>query len=66
MLAEPFFWDRSEWIACPPDFKANTQTGKGFDTETGPGRSLWDAVCERMRLSPGTRVEHGTATAAAN
>src|SRR5580692_7290425 len=26
MLAEPFFWNRSEWIASPEDFKLNTVT----------------------------------------
>lgn len=66
MLAEPFFWDRSEWIPSPPEFKVHgTQVGKGFDSETGPGKALWEAVCEQLRRSPTNRLEQGTATEAA-
>ncbi|MGA3316619.1 MAG: hypothetical protein ABSC64_09300 [Candidatus Korobacteraceae bacterium] len=62
MLAEPFFWPRSDWIPSPPEFKLSTQAGKRFDSEAGPGNALWEAVCERLRQSPATRLEQGTAT----
>jgi putative restriction endonuclease len=66
MLAEPFFWGRSEWIPKPPEFKQHgTQVGKGFDSETGPGKALWEAVCERLKESPAPLLEKGTATEAA-
>ena len=65
MLAEPFFWERSRWIPSPPEFKLSTQAGKGFDSASGPGRPLWEAVCERLRQSPAIRLEQGTATLAA-
>jgi putative restriction endonuclease len=65
MLAEPFFWPQSNWIPRPPEFKLSTQAGKGFESETGPGKVLWDAVCERLQQSPAIRLEEGTAAAAA-
>ncbi|MCL5744342.1 MAG: HNH endonuclease, partial [Acidobacteria bacterium] len=43
MLAEPFFWDRADWIPCQPDFKLNTASGKGYDSEAGTDRELWKA-----------------------
>jgi putative restriction endonuclease len=65
MLAEPFFWGRSEWIPAPKDFKLNTVSGKGYDSASGTGRELWDAVTERLKLSSSVRLESDTATVAA-
>jgi putative restriction endonuclease len=65
MLAEPFFWNRSEWIPCPSDFKLNTVSGKGYDSEIGSGQELWDAVSERLQRSRADLLEPGTATLAA-
>jgi len=65
MLAEPFFWNRVDWIPCPTDFKLNTVTGKGYDSETGTGKQLWDAVSERLTQSRAAVLEPGTATFAA-
>ena len=61
LLEEPFFFDRSEWIQVPSDWKAPTQQGKHYDLLTEPGKSLWEQV--RMRLAgklsylPETRIE---------
>ncbi len=65
MLAEPFFWPRSEWIPMPEDFKLNTVTGKTYDAASGTGRELWEAVSERLKLSPASVLQEGTATVAA-
>lgn len=65
MLAEPFFWPREMWIPCPSDFKLNTVAGKGYDSESGTGRELWDAVCERLRQRPANFLDPDTATVAA-
>jgi hypothetical protein len=32
----------------PEDFKLSTVAGKGYDSESGTGRELWDAVSERL------------------
>lgn len=65
MVAEPFFWPREFWIPSPPDFKLNTVQGKGYDSDAGAGRELWNAVVERLRVFQPTRLEPGTATLAA-
>jgi putative restriction endonuclease len=65
MLAEPFFWPRSDWIHRPPEFRLSNQVGKTFDSEESAGRRLWDAVCERLRRSPADMLERDTAMVAA-
>jgi len=61
LLEQPFFFDRSDWIRSPSDWKAPTQQGKHYDLLTEPGKSLWEQV--RMRLAgkssylPETRIE---------
>lgn len=65
MLGEPFFWPRESWIPCPDDFKLNTVQGKGYDSETGTGRELWDAVSERLQIAGARHLEPGTAALAA-
>jgi putative restriction endonuclease len=65
MLAEPFFWPRNAWIPIPTDFSLSNQQGKGYDSETGEGRVLWEAVCERLRNIAPERIEQSPATLAA-
>jgi putative restriction endonuclease len=62
MLAEPFFWNREDWIPSPADFKLNTVTGKGYDSEAGTGKELWDAVSARLMQGRAEVLEPGTAT----
>lgn len=54
LLAEPFFWDRADWIPQPPDWKPQIVRGKGYDLREEPGRSLWAQVTDRLlvRRSP--------------
>jgi putative restriction endonuclease len=65
MLAEPFFWPRDAWIPSPSDFKLNTVQGKGYDSEVGVGRALWEAVAERIELFQPSSLEPNTAALAA-
>lgn len=65
MLAEPFFWPRNAWIPIPADFSPNTQQGKGYDSESGEGRTLWEAVTERLRDVAPEKIEQSPATLAA-
>jgi putative restriction endonuclease len=65
MLAEPFFWPREAWIPIPSDFSLNVVQGKGYDSETGEGRKLWEAISERLREIAPDRIEQSPATLAA-
>jgi putative restriction endonuclease len=65
MLGEPFFWPREQWIPSPGDFKLNTVQGKGYDSESGTGRELWNSVSERLQLNGMKALEPGTAALAA-
>jgi putative restriction endonuclease len=38
MLAEPFFWRRSDWIPSPSEFKLNTQVGEASILRLVPAR----------------------------
>lgn len=64
MLAEPFFWPNDAWIECPDDFKLNTVQGKGYDSEVGTGRDLWNQVSERLQMYGATQLETDTAALA--
>lgn len=47
ILTQPFFWPREQWLAVPVSFALNTVVGKGYDTDGGDGRYIWDAMAER-------------------
>jgi putative restriction endonuclease len=65
MLAEPFFWSKDAWLPSPEDFKLNTVQGKGYDSEVGIGRELWNAVRQRLQTEAPTQLQVGTAALAA-
>lgn len=48
ILTAPFFFDRSEWIPIPEDWKPNIVQGKGYDTGTLVGRRLYQQVQEQL------------------
>jgi putative restriction endonuclease len=63
LLEEPFFFEESDWIPVPDDFKQGIQMGKGYEMESGTGVSLWQDVRERLDR---TKVKNiGPATIAA-
>jgi len=63
LLEEPFFFEESDWIPVPVDFKQGIQMGKGYEMESGTGVSLWQDVRERLDR---TKVKNiGPATIAA-
>jgi putative restriction endonuclease len=63
LLGEPFFFDESEWIPSPSDFKGPIVSGKSYDMEVGTGLSLWREVTARLsavvRASARTQVASG-------
>lgn len=48
ILTAPFFFDRSEWLPVPPDWKPNIVQGKSYDTNSFVGMSLMRQVEERL------------------
>lgn len=44
ILAEPFFWPQDLWLPVPRDWKRNIVQGKGYNTESGIGREVWEQV----------------------
>jgi putative restriction endonuclease len=61
VLAEPFFFPRSEWIPIPTSWAPNIVQGKTYDTQTAEGLALWDAVLAAMPKEK--RVEESRALA---
>ena len=47
ILTQPFFWPKEQWLSVPASFALNTVVGKGYDTDEGDGRYIWDAIAER-------------------
>ena len=51
VLAEPFFFERTDWIPVPEDWARNIVRGKTYDTTEAVGRALWDRVSAVLRTS---------------
>lgn len=58
LLQQPFFFSRSEWLPVP-DWHPNIVRGKGFDSDTEPGKSLWQQVQDRLTSSVSSVRESG-------
>jgi len=44
VLAEPFFFEKNDWIPIPKSWAPNIVQGKSYDTNTEEGSSLWSLV----------------------
>ena len=51
LLAEPFFWEETDWFPQPEDWAPSTQRGKGYDLTTAIGQGLWSEVFNRLRAA---------------
>jgi putative restriction endonuclease len=49
ILANPFFFDRNDWIETPSSFALNIVRGKMYDTENSDGAELWNKVAEKLK-----------------
>jgi putative restriction endonuclease len=49
ILNKPFFFDRSDWIPVPANWKPNVQRGLTFNTDEKEGLSLWNTVTDHLR-----------------
>jgi putative restriction endonuclease len=52
LLQYPFFLPKKEWIPVPQDFHRNLMKGKGFDTDSGSGKVLWDEIQLKLKSQP--------------
>ncbi|MGP8152857.1 MAG: HNH endonuclease [Smithella sp.] len=50
ILANPFFFDESVWIANPPGWSSNIVRGKMYDSNEGAGAELWNNVQAHIQL----------------
>lgn len=48
LLCQPFFFEKSDWIAAPRNWSANIVRGKSFDTAEREGQDLWLEVMSRL------------------
>jgi putative restriction endonuclease len=51
ILTAPFFFERSEWIPVPQDWKPNIVQGKSYDTHSFVGKKLMQQINERLKKS---------------
>ncbi len=57
-----FFLPQAEWLPVPCDFHRSLMQGKGFDTDSGTGKDLWDMIQMRFasQAAPQFQVGDGT------
>lgn len=48
VLAQPFWFDRDQWIPAPSDWPRSTVQGKGYDALEGRGYEIWAQVQDRL------------------
>jgi putative restriction endonuclease len=48
VLAQPFFFERENWIPIPEDWKSNIVRGKTYNTQSAIGKKLWEDVQNRL------------------
>jgi putative restriction endonuclease len=51
LLRQPFFFDESQWIPAPEEFRPNIVQGKTFEADSQTAQVLWVQVSERLQLS---------------
>ncbi len=51
ILANPFFFQRKDWIPAPSDWSSNIVQGKTYDTDQEIGGQLWMKVQEQLQIS---------------
>jgi putative restriction endonuclease len=51
ILANPFFFERRDWIPAPSDWASSIVQGKTYDTDQEVGRDVWIKVQERIQVS---------------
>ena len=49
LLEQPFFFEKSDWISAPSDWRPAIQQGKQYSLGEAPGKDLWESV--QLKLS---------------
>jgi putative restriction endonuclease len=57
ILANPFFFDRPQWIPAPSDWAGSIQKGKNYITEETIGARVWTEVREKLRTADIGKIE---------
>lgn len=50
VLAEPFFFSRSQWIPVPTSWSGNIVQGKSYETSSSEGQALWQSVHQLITI----------------
>lgn len=58
VLAQPFFFDREDWIPIPEDWKLNIVRGKTYNTQENLGTKLFNDVQLRLKDRRGMMAEY--------
>jgi len=51
VLAEPFFFEKQNWVSVPADWAPNIVVGKAYDSSEASGLALWSRVQAGIALS---------------
>lgn len=51
VLAEPFFFSRSQWIPVPSNWSGNIVQGKSYDASSTEGQALWQSVRQAIAMN---------------
>lgn len=62
ILTEPFFFDESDWIPVPKDWKNSIVQGKTYDSDDAIGNRLYCTVQERLQAARAREILTGNAT----
>jgi len=57
LVEQPFFFQESDWIPIPSNWRSNIVQGRRYDLSVEPGLSLWKQLHMAMPLIPEVREE---------
>lgn len=56
VIANPVFFDQSDWLDSPPGWSSNIVQGKMYDSTTADGAVIWDHVLPLLQRT--SQIEH--------
>jgi len=61
LLSTPFFFPKELWIDGPKNWHPNIVSGKGYTTQEGEGKRIWNECMTRLALLPAAESSTGPA-----